>query len=93
MSSDAMAGSVASDGLASEREQRVHWVLKGGGRWGLHLAEVAWSVRLDQRGRELFPAGEAMSLVRSACSGLLGRGEIETNGTNYRLASWTAEPW
>jgi hypothetical protein len=90
-----MAGSPQESltALTTEREEKVHWVLKGGGRWGLELTEVAWSVRLDDRGRELFPAAEALALARAACEALEARGELERNQTRFRLLLWSREPW
>jgi hypothetical protein len=78
---------------AAARQAKVLWTLKGGGRWGLELKEIAWSVRLDERGRSLFAAGQARALVREACAALEAAGEIESRGQFYRLLQWRNEPW
>jgi len=79
--------------VAAERREKVLWVVKGGGRWSLDLNEIAWSVRLDQRGREIFPSLQAVSLVQAACEQLVAMQELEGRGKFFRLVLWRHEPW
>jgi hypothetical protein len=78
---------------AHRRRAKILWIVKGGGRWGLDLNEIAWSARLDQQGRDLFPAAKAVALAREACQALEADGLLQRRGDFYRLVAWRHEPW